>query len=73
MPLRALKMHFQDATRVQDALSLRETFDQLILGQLRSSVILVINTKKITFHIHYMAPSANVTFRLTLPGVIIIK
>jgi len=55
------------AIRVQDALSQRESLDQTILGQLRSSVILVSKTKKTTVKIHHIALSANVLFRLTLP------
>jgi len=41
--------------------------DQPILGRLRSSVILLAKSKKTTFQIHHIAPSADVTFRLTLP------
>jgi hypothetical protein len=55
------------AIRVQDALSNRESLDQPTLVQLRSSVILVSKTKKITFKTNLIAPSANVLFRLTLP------
>ena len=55
------------AIRVQDALSHRESLDQPILGQLRSSFILVSKTTKTTFKIHHIALSANVLFRLTLP------
>jgi len=55
------------AIRVQDALSHRETFDKPILGQLRSSAMLVSNFKGNMFQIHHIVPSANVTFRLTLP------
>ena len=55
------------AIRVQDALSRGDSSDQPILGQLRSSVILVTRKKYTTFQIHHIAPSANVTFRLTLP------
>jgi len=50
------------AIRVQDALSQCESLDQPILGQLRSSVILISKTKKTTFQIHHIAPSANVLF-----------
>jgi hypothetical protein len=70
MPLPALATSCTRATaraiRVQDELSRRKTFDQPILGQLRSSVILVSKSKKTTFQIHHIAPSANVTLRLTL-------
>ena len=55
------------AIRVQDALSRRESLEQPILGQLRSSVILVSKTEKTTFQIHHIALSANALFRLTLP------
>ena len=44
----------------------RESLDQPIMGQLRSSVILVLKTNQTTFQIHYIALSANVIFRLTL-------
>jgi hypothetical protein len=46
-----------------------ESFDQPILGQLRSSVILVSKTRKTAFQIHHIALSANVLFRLTLPRI----
>ena len=53
--------------RVQDALSHRESLDQPILGQLRTSVILVSKTRKTKLHIHHIALSANVLLGLTLP------
>jgi len=55
------------AIRVQDALSHRDSLAQPILGQLRSSGILVSKTKKTTFQKHHIALSANVLFGLTLP------
>jgi len=58
------------AIRVQDALSHRESLHQPILGQLRSSVILVSKTEKTTFQIHHIALSAHVAFRLTLSRMI---
>jgi hypothetical protein len=41
--------------------------NQPILGQQRSSVVLVSKTIWTTFQIHHIALSANVLFRLTLP------
>ena len=64
IPLRELATSCTRATtraiRVQDALSRRKTFYQPILGQLRSSVVLVSDSKQITFKIHHFAPSATV-------------
>ena len=61
----------QFAFKNHDALSHRESLDQPILGQLRSSVILHSKTRKANFQIHHIALSANVLFRLTLPRTVI--